>query len=127
MICEFYYKIWIVLIQGHSRFLLYSHDLQMTSTHVNLFYFIYVSNFRLVCTDSMARGIDLPDVQAVFSYHAPKYVKTYIHRAGRTARAGTTGITITLVEPHEKRKFLEKLKEINRTNVQEVVFQINFL
>lgn len=68
----------------------------------------------------MARGIDLPNVQAVFSYAAPKYIKNYIHRVGRTARAGITGTAVTLLEPHEKRQFLQKLKEIEKTNVEEV-------
>lgn len=42
----------------------------------------------LVCSDAMTRGMDVAGVAAVVNYDAPVYVKTYVHRAGRTARAG---------------------------------------
>lgn len=42
----------------------------------------------LVCSDAMTRGMDVAGVAAVINYDAPVYVKTYVHRAGRTARAG---------------------------------------
>lgn len=42
----------------------------------------------LVCSDAMTRGMDVAGVQNVVNYDAPVYVKTYVHRAGRTARAG---------------------------------------
>lgn len=45
----------------------------------------------LVCSDAMARGMDIENVKYVISYDAPNFVKTYIHRVGRTARAGNTG------------------------------------
>lgn len=70
----------------------------------------------------MARGIDLPNVNAVFSYAAPKYLKTYVHRAGRTARAGAKGTVITLVEPNEKEKFLDMLKQAHKTDIDQVRF-----
>lgn len=42
----------------------------------------------LVCSDVVARGIDIPEVHAVVNYSAPSHIQTYIHRVGRTARAG---------------------------------------
>lgn len=45
----------------------------------------------LVASDAMTRGMDLPSVAAVVNYDAPVYPKTYVHRAGRTARAGRAG------------------------------------
>lgn len=42
----------------------------------------------LVCSDAMTRGMDVEGVGAVVNYDAPVYAKTYVHRAGRTARAG---------------------------------------
>ncbi|GAB1598700.1 ATP-dependent RNA helicase DDX51-like [Argonauta hians] len=48
----------------------------------------------LVCTDSMARGMDLLNVDLVVSYDYPKFVETYIHRVGRTARAGRGGTSV---------------------------------
>ena len=41
-----------------------------------------------MCSDAMTRGMDVAGVAAVVNYDAPVYVKTYVHRAGRTARAG---------------------------------------
>lgn len=45
----------------------------------------------LVASDAMTRGMDVPSVAAVVNYDAPVYPKTYVHRAGRTARAGRAG------------------------------------
>lgn len=51
----------------------------------------------LVSSDHMARGIDLPNIRLVINYDPPKHVKTYVHRAGRTARAQRTGHCISLL------------------------------
>jgi ATP-dependent RNA helicase DDX51/DBP6 len=53
----------------------------------------------IVCTDSMARGIDLPNVRLVVNYDPPTLAKTYVHRAGRTARALRSGHCVTLLKP----------------------------
>ena len=55
----------------------------------------------LVCSDAMARGMDLDNVKYVISYDNPPYIKTYIHRVGRTARAGRAGTAISLLEKKE--------------------------
>jgi superfamily II DNA/RNA helicase len=52
----------------------------------------------LVATDVAARGIDIDDVAAVVHYEPPMDVKTYLHRSGRTARAGRDGWAVTLAE-----------------------------
>lgn len=52
----------------------------------------------LVATDVAARGIDIDDVTHVINYQCPEDDKTYVHRIGRTGRAGRTGIAITLVD-----------------------------
>lgn len=68
-----------------------------------------MSSFRkgmidiLVATDVAARGLDIADVSHVFNYHIPFNAKSYIHRVGRTGRAGNKGIAITLVTPSEFR------------------------
>ncbi|MFC4004297.1 DEAD/DEAH box helicase [Prauserella oleivorans] len=52
----------------------------------------------LVATDVAARGIDVDDVTHVINYQTPEDEKTYVHRIGRTGRAGKTGVAITLVD-----------------------------
>lgn len=59
----------------------------------------------IVCSDALARGIDIPNVDVVISYDAPRHVKTYIHRIGRTARAGRPGTAVTLLVPTELNAF----------------------
>ena len=49
----------------------------------------------------MARGMDIDGVKYVISYDPPTYIKTYVHRIGRTARAGKVGSAITLLQKKE--------------------------
>ncbi|WP_378954930.1 DEAD/DEAH box helicase [Pelosinus sp. sgz500959] len=56
----------------------------------------------LVATDIAARGLDVEGVTHVFNYDIPRDVDSYIHRIGRTGRAGETGVAITLFDPHEE-------------------------
>ncbi|GAA3031950.1 DEAD/DEAH box helicase [Gordonia defluvii] len=59
----------------------------------------------LVATDVAARGIDIDDVTHVINYQCPEDDKTYVHRIGRTGRAGRTGIAITLVDWDEMHRW----------------------
>lgn len=65
---------------------------------------------RLVCSDLISRGIDLDHVSHVVSYDAPVDMRKYVHRVGRTARAGREGNAWTLVEEQEVAS-LPKLKD----------------
>ncbi|MGH3669652.1 MAG: helicase-related protein, partial [Pseudonocardiaceae bacterium] len=56
----------------------------------------------LVATDVAARGIDIPEVTHVINYQCPDDEKTYVHRIGRTGRAGREGVAITLVDWDEE-------------------------
>nr|WP_245901105.1 DEAD/DEAH box helicase [Prauserella shujinwangii] len=56
----------------------------------------------LVATDVAARGIDVTDVTHVINYQTPEDEKTYVHRIGRTGRAGKTGVAVTLVDWDEE-------------------------
>jgi ATP-dependent RNA helicase DeaD len=58
----------------------------------------------LVATDVAARGLDVDDISHVFNYDLPDEAEVYVHRVGRTGRAGKTGLAITLVSPREKGK-----------------------
>ncbi|MBN1304794.1 MAG: DEAD/DEAH box helicase [Anaerolineales bacterium] len=59
----------------------------------------------LVATDVAARGIDIPELSHVFQYEIPEDAESYIHRAGRTSRAGASGVAISLVSGNEKALF----------------------
>ncbi len=59
----------------------------------------------LVATDVAARGIDVQDLSHVINYTIPQNPETYVHRIGRTGRAGKTGSAITFVTPSEMRRF----------------------
>ena len=62
---------------------------------------IRISYLRLVCSDLISRGIDISHVSHVVSYDVPLDMRKYVHRVGRTARAGKTGEAWTLVEEQE--------------------------
>ncbi|KXG85821.1 DEAD/DEAH box helicase [Agrobacterium bohemicum] len=68
----------------------------------------------LVATDVAARGIDIPAVTHVFNYDLPEVADAYVHRIGRTARAGLDGIAIAFCAPDETRLLhdIEKLMKI---------------
>ena len=55
----------------------------------------------LVATDLAARGIDVKEVSYVINYHLPDRYDTYIHRSGRTARAGATGLSLSIIQQEE--------------------------
>jgi ATP-independent RNA helicase DbpA len=74
---------------------------QATRTEV-LVRFANRSASVLVATDVAARGLDVQDLDAVFNYELPKQADVYIHRIGRTARAGKQGVAVSLVEPREE-------------------------
>lgn len=51
----------------------------------------------LVATDVAARGLDIPDVSLVVNYDTPQNIEDYVHRIGRTGRAGNTGVAVSFI------------------------------
>ena len=64
----------------------------------------------LIATDVAARGLDVNDVSHVFNYHIPFDSQSYVHRIGRTGRAGKDGVAISIVTPEEFRS-LQKIQK----------------
>ncbi|KAI8150173.1 P-loop containing nucleoside triphosphate hydrolase protein [Fennellomyces sp. T-0311] len=65
----------------------------------------------LICSDLIGRGIDLDNVAVVINYDVPYFMDKYIHRVGRTARAGREGVAYSLVEKQEARPFKDMFRE----------------
>ena len=65
----------------------------------------------LIASDVAARGLDIPDVSHVFNFDVPHHPDDYVHRIGRTARAGRTGTAITIAAPQDRKAVaaIEKL------------------
>jgi len=93
----------------------------------------------LVATDVAARGLDISNVTHVFNYHIPFDPESYVHRIGRTGRAGQKGLAITLVTPLEYKEltsiqnkvkssltqsFIPTAKEAGSKNIEKVVEKI---
>lgn len=71
----------------------------------------------LVATDVAARGIDVANVQAVFNYDVPQNPEYYVHRIGRTARAGNIGYAFTLVDGKEQR-MLDNIRKTTKSKIK---------
>jgi len=65
----------------------------------------------LIASDVAARGLDIPDVSHVFNYEPPRSPDDYVHRIGRTGRAGREGASFTLVAPND-RKSLDAIEKL---------------
>ena len=73
----------------------------------------------LVATDIAARGIDIDAVSHVINYHLPNIPESYVHRIGRTARAGASGIAISYCD-NEERAFLRDIERLIRIKIDAV-------
>lgn len=67
----------------------------------------------LLTTDLAARGLDIPEVDVIFNLDLPDTAAMYLHRAGRTGRAGAEGMVVTMLDPREKEKFQTIARKLN--------------
>lgn len=65
----------------------------------------------MICTDLAGRGLDIPGTAAVINMSMPNTMKQYIHRVGRTARAGMKGRSVSLVGENERKILRDIVKE----------------
>nr|ACO15490.1 Probable ATP-dependent RNA helicase DDX49 [Caligus clemensi] len=88
----------------------------------------------LIATDVASRGLDIPQVEYVINHSVPSDAKDYVHRVGRTARAGRKGTALTLITPHDvlliqsiEEHIGSKLSEykVNDKCISEIVVQVN--
>lgn len=68
----------------------------------------------LVATDVASRGLHIDNISHVYNFDLPQVADDYVHRIGRTARAGAKGDAITFITPHDVRDFKHMLRELNR-------------
>ncbi|HWG03610.1 MAG TPA: DEAD/DEAH box helicase [Beijerinckiaceae bacterium] len=65
----------------------------------------------IVCSDVAARGLDIPDVSHVFNFDVPTHSEDYVHRIGRTGRAGKSGVALTIVTAADQ-KYIEEIEKL---------------
>lgn len=73
----------------------------------------------LIATDVASRGLDIPNVQLVVNHRLPKQAKEYIHRVGRTARAGRSGLAISIFRFPRDLEFLSDIESAINTKLTE--------
>nr|XP_014344699.1 PREDICTED: ATP-dependent RNA helicase DDX51 [Latimeria chalumnae] len=81
----------------------------------------------LITTDATARGIDIKGVKCVINYDAPQFIRTYIHRVGRTARAGKAGLAFSMLLRVQEKNFLQMLKDAGSSELRKQFVKEEYL
>jgi len=74
----------------------------------------------LVCTDVASRGLHIENVSHIYNYEIPKDPKDYVHRIGRTARAGESGIVVNLLSEQDHDNFSRVIKDYSSFNIEKI-------
>ena len=72
----------------------------------------------LVCTDVASRGLDVKDLTHVINYSIPREMEVYVHRIGRTARSGRSGVALSLVAPSH-RYMINRIEHMTKVKMRE--------
>jgi superfamily II DNA/RNA helicase len=76
----------------------------------------------LIASDVAARGLDIPDVSHVFNYEPPRHAEDYVHRIGRTGRAGRQGASFTLAAPQDS-KSIAAIEQLMGSKIEKAVIE----
>src|SRR3989338_405667 len=85
-----------------------------------------IENFKngkvgvLVCTDVVSRGIHIDNISHIYNYEIPKNPVDYVHRIGRTARAGEDGIVVNLISEYDHDSFSSIIREYRSFNIKKI-------
>ena len=96
-----------------------SSDLEQSQREEVLLKFRSKQTRVLVATDVLSRGIDIKDINFVINYDVPGDAEDYVHRIGRTARADTKGVALTLVNEDDMYK-LDRIEQLIERKIQRV-------
>nr|HMN74294.1 DEAD/DEAH box helicase [Rhodoblastus sp.] len=80
----------------------------------------------IVCSDVAARGLDIPDVSHVFNFDVPTHSEDYVHRIGRTGRAGKSGVAYTIVTGDDT-KYIDQIEKLIARKIDWIGPQLNEL
>ena len=122
-----YFHVWQQLLHGADKVvkILQRHNVKAAAIHGNKSQNARqdaLANFKngglrvLVATDIAARGIDVDDLSHVINFELPNIAETYVHRIGRTGRAGLSGIALSFCDVEER----EFLRDINKLIVNNI-------
>ena len=81
----------------------------------------------LVATDVAARGLDIPRVHSVLHYDTARSPQLYVHRSGRTARAGASGVTVSLVSPEDVGYHTQVCKMLGKKSLEAYKVDLSML
>ena len=99
-------------------------DLEQKERTEVLVRFSNSSSRVLVATDVAARGLDIDDLEMVINYDMPFETETYVHRIGRTGRAGKEGLVLSLIKPNEEFR-LDEINQFTNNNFSSETIDIN--
>ena len=96
-----------------------SSDLEQSDREAVLLRFRSRKTRILVATDVLSRGIDIKDINLIINYDVPQDAEDYVHRVGRTARAETTGVALTFINPDDMFYF-QKIEQLIEKEVYKI-------